>query len=108
MVCSNEPGYYEDGSFGVRIENLVVVEERDTPFRYAGQQYMGFRRLTLVPIQAKMVDASLLSPSELAWLDGYHEEVWREVAPRLQEHPALLEWLRANTRPLAEQLAARA
>ncbi|GLC69902.1 hypothetical protein PLESTF_000893800 [Pleodorina starrii] len=104
MVCSNEPGYYEDGAFGVRIENLVVVTERDTPFRYAGQQYMGFERLTLVPMQAKMVDVSLLSADEVAWLDGYHAEVWKLVSPRMQDQPELLEWLRTNTRPLAEQL----
>ena len=41
MVCSNEPGYYEDGAFGIRIENLFVVVERETPFRFAGQPYYG-------------------------------------------------------------------
>ncbi|GFR40249.1 hypothetical protein Agub_g821 [Astrephomene gubernaculifera] len=104
MVCSNEPGYYEDGAFGVRIENLVVVVERETPFRYAGQQYLGFERLTLVPMQAKLMDPALLSPSEVAWVDGYHREIWNKLAPRLQDQPDLLEWLRRNTRPLEEQL----
>ncbi|KAG2437467.1 hypothetical protein HXX76_006117 [Chlamydomonas incerta] len=106
MVCSNEPGYYEDGSFGVRIENLVIVVEKDTPYRYAGQQYLGFQRLTLVPIQAKLIDASLLSPEEAAWVDAYHAEVWEAVAPRMQDQPELLAWLRRSTRPLKEQLAA--
>ncbi|PNW79277.1 hypothetical protein CHLRE_09g408851v5 [Chlamydomonas reinhardtii] len=105
MVCSNEPGYYEDGSFGVRIENLVVVVEKDTPYRYAGQQYLGFQRLTMVPIQAKLIDTSLLSAEETAWVDGYHREVWEAVSPRMQDQPELLEWLRRNTRPLKEQLA---
>ncbi|GIL92401.1 hypothetical protein Vretimale_6469 [Volvox reticuliferus] len=105
MVCSNEPGYYEDGSFGVRIENLVVVVEKQTPFRYAGQQYLGFERLTLVPLQAKLMDTSLMSPEEVSWVDAYHKEVWTQVAPRLKDQPALLEWLQVNTRPLAEQLA---
>ncbi|KAG2426136.1 hypothetical protein HYH02_014851 [Chlamydomonas schloesseri] len=108
MVCSNEPGYYEDGSFGVRIENLVVVVEKDTPYRYAGQQYLGFQRLTLVPIQAKLVDASLLSAEEAAWVDSYHREVWEAVSPRMQDQPELLAWLRRNTRPLKEQLMAAA
>ncbi|PNH10857.1 putative Xaa-Pro aminopeptidase P [Tetrabaena socialis] len=103
MVCSNEPGYYEDGSFGVRIENLVVVVEKETPFRYGGQQYLGFARLTLVPLQAKMIDTGLLSPEEVAWVDAYHHEVWQQVSPRMQDQPALLKWLQANTRPLAEQ-----
>ena len=51
MICSNEPGYYEDGNFGVRIENLVVVKEVETPNRFGGAAYLGFERLTLVPIQ---------------------------------------------------------
>ncbi|GIL68768.1 hypothetical protein Vafri_22006 [Volvox africanus] len=105
MVCSNEPGYYEDGSFGVRIENLVVVVEKETPFRYAGQQYLGFERLTFVPLQAKLIDTALMSPEEVSWVDEYHEEVWTRVASRLQDEPDLLRWLRANTRPLVEQLS---
>ncbi|GLI66862.1 hypothetical protein VaNZ11_010849 [Volvox africanus] len=108
MVCSNEPGYYEDGSFGVRIENLVVVVEKETPFRYAGQIYLGFERLTFVPLQAKLIDTSLMSPDEVSWVDRYHEDVWTRVSPRLQAQPDVLGWLRVNTRPLAEQLAAGA
>ncbi|KAG2426134.1 hypothetical protein HYH02_014849 [Chlamydomonas schloesseri] len=76
--------------------------------RYAGQQYLGFQRLTLVPIQAKLIGASLLSAEEAAWVDGYHQEVWEAVSPRMQDQPELLAWLRHNTRPLKEQLMAAA
>ena len=55
MVVSNEPGYYEDGAFGIRIENLLITKEADTPFRYAGQTYMCFEPLTFCPIQRKML-----------------------------------------------------
>ena len=65
MVCSNEPGYYEDGNFGVRIENLVVVKEVKTQFRFGGQTYFGFERLTLVPLQAKLMDPSIMTPKEV-------------------------------------------
>lgn len=53
MVVSNEPGYYEDGKFGIRIENLVAIREADTPFRFGGMSFFGFERLTLHPIQAR-------------------------------------------------------
>lgn len=55
MVVSNEPGYYEDGAFGIRIENLLVIKEMDTPFRFGGQSYLGFERLTFCPLQHKMI-----------------------------------------------------
>ena len=69
---------------------------------------MRFERLTMCPIQAACVDSSLLTAAEEAWLDGYHEEVWRNVAPRLDaagSDPAVKEWLRKATRPLREQAA---
>lgn len=104
MIVSNEPGYYEDGSFGIRIENLVAVKEVATPHRFGGSAYFGFSVLTLVPIQTKMVDYSLMTPAEVAWLDAYHAKVREQVAPRLQDRPAVLEWMLRNTRPLKEQL----
>lgn len=55
MVVSNEPGYYEDGAFGIRIENLLVVKEADTPHRFGGVSYFGFERLTFCPLQRKML-----------------------------------------------------
>ncbi|KAL6764493.1 peptidase M24, structural domain-containing protein [Haematococcus lacustris] len=105
MVCSNEPGYYEDGGFGIRVENLVVVKEVDTPSRFGGVPYLGFEALTLVPIQTKMVDSALMTDTEVAWLDAYHQQVRKAVAPRLADAPDVLAWMMRNTRPLAEQLA---
>uniref|UniRef100_A0A7R9VKA2 Xaa-Pro aminopeptidase P n=1 Tax=Chlamydomonas euryale TaxID=1486919 RepID=A0A7R9VKA2_9CHLO len=107
MVCSNEPGYYEDGSFGVRIENLVELAEVDTPYRFGGTPYLGFKAMTLVPISTKLIKRELLSDAEVSWLDAYHAQVWESVSPRLEGKPAeQLEWLRRNTRPLNEQLKA--
>ena len=56
MVVSNEPGYYEEGEFGIRIENLLVIKEADTPFRFGEQPYLAFERLTMCPLQRKMID----------------------------------------------------
>lgn len=55
MVVSNEPGYYEDGEFGIRIENLLIIKEADTQFRFGEQPYLCFERLTMCPLQRKMI-----------------------------------------------------
>ncbi|KAH9301834.1 hypothetical protein KI387_013417, partial [Taxus chinensis] len=78
MIVSNEPGYYEDRSFGIRIENLLTVREVETPNRYGGDIYLGFEKLTFVPIQIKLLDLSLMSPAEIEWLNKYHSEVWEK------------------------------
>ena len=107
MVVSNEPGYYADGRFGIRIENLLAIREAATESRFGGVTFLGFERLTLVPIQAKMLAPHLLTDAELAWLDEYHAQCWREVSPRLAPGPAL-DWLRENTLPIKARLTASA
>ena len=104
MIVSNEPGYYADGRYGIRIENLLAIKEAATESRFGGVTFLGFERLTLVPIQAKLLAAHLLTDAEIAWLDEYHAQCWREVSPRLAPGQAL-DWLRANTQPLADRLA---
>ncbi|EIE23184.1 Creatinase/aminopeptidase [Coccomyxa subellipsoidea C-169] len=109
MVVSNEPGYYEEGEFGIRIENLLVVKEADTPFRFGEQPYLSFERLTMCPLQRKMIDLDVMSSSEIEWVNQYHEEVWDKASPRLSGD--VLEWLRANTASLQApipQVAAQA
>ncbi|KAL5701872.1 Xaa-Pro aminopeptidase [Ranunculus cassubicifolius] len=103
MVVSNEPGYYEDHSFGIRIENLLFVKEMNTPNRFGGTEYLGFEKLTFVPIQSKMVDLSLLSIAEVDWLNEYHSQVWDKVSPLLEEGSAARQWLWNNTRPVGKE-----
>ncbi|KAL7126430.1 hypothetical protein ABFS83_14G186600 [Erythranthe nasuta] len=98
MVVSNEPGYYEDHAFGIRIENLLYVKEVSTPNRFGGLDYLGFEKLTFVPIQTKLIDLSIVSATEIDWLNDYHKQVWEKVSPLL-EGPAQ-QWLWNNTRPL--------
>ena len=62
MVVSNEPGYYEDGNFGVRIENLLIIKAAATDHVFGGQPFLDFERLTLVPLQAKMIDLPVHPP----------------------------------------------
>ena len=99
MVLSNEPGYYKDGCYGIRCENLVVIREyqADTD---DGPPMMAFEALTLAPFDQRLLEASLLTKDEADWIDRYHEQVFRELSPRLEEPD--VEWLRHATRPLRE------
>uniref|UniRef100_A0A1D1XFI7 Putative Xaa-Pro aminopeptidase P n=1 Tax=Anthurium amnicola TaxID=1678845 RepID=A0A1D1XFI7_9ARAE len=101
MVISNEPGYYEDHSFGIRIENLLYIKEAETSNCFGGITYLSFEKLTFVPIQSKLVDLSLLSAAEVKWLNNYHSQVWEKVSPLL-DGPAL-KWLWNNTKPISKE-----
>lgn len=105
MVVSNEPGFYEDGAFGIRIENLVTVEEAETKYRFGGQRYFKFRKLTLAPLQRALIDTRLLTPAEADWVDAYHAAVRRAVLPRLRAagDEATASWLEAATEPLERE-----
>ena len=95
MILSNEPGYYREGAFGIRIENLIVVTPVDSP---DGRQMLGFETLTLAPIDRRLIDQSLMTHDEIAWLDAYHQRVRDEIGPRL-DRPTR-DWLELATRPL--------
>ena len=97
MVVSNEPGYYETGAYGIRIENLVAVTEADD----ADGGFLGFETLTLAPIDRALVEPAMLTADERAWLDAYHARVAETLAPLLADDKATLAWLRAATAPVA-------
>ncbi|KAG5087110.1 hypothetical protein JHK82_054507 [Glycine max] len=101
MIVSNEPGYYEDHAFGIRIENLLYVRNAETPNRFGGIEYLGFEKLTYVPIQIKLVDLSLLSAAEIDWLNNYHSLVWEKVSPLMDG--SARQWLWNNTRPIIHE-----
>ncbi|GJN24865.1 hypothetical protein PR202_gb12635 [Eleusine coracana subsp. coracana] len=98
MIVSNEPGYYEDNSFGIRIENLLLIKELSLANSFGGIPYLGFEKLTFVPIQSKLIDPSLLSFSEIDWVNEYHEQVWEKVSPLVSGDAR--DWLWKNTRPI--------
>lgn len=104
MVVSNEPGYYEDGSFGIRIENLLIVVNKNTAHEFNSKKFLGFERLTFVPIDRNMIARHLLSTSEIEWLDKYHEQVWEKLSPGM-EKGSYTDWLWKQTRPLVEEKA---
>ncbi len=97
MIISNEPGYYQPGAYGIRIENLLVVTEPSIP-EGGDRAMLGFETLTLAPIDRAMIVLELLSTDERAWLDAYHARVLREVGGALGAHDR--SWLAAATAPL--------
>ncbi|MBD3307952.1 M24 family metallopeptidase [candidate division KSB3 bacterium] len=95
MLCSNEPGLYREGEYGIRIENLLLtVPAEETEFGVFCQ----FETVTQCPIDLQLVDAGLLSPGEKAWLNAYHETVYTTLAPFLADNEQA--WLREATRPI--------
>jgi Xaa-Pro aminopeptidase len=96
MLLSNEPGYYQSGGYGIRIENLVLVEKRE--IAGAEGDYLGFETVTFVPIDRTLVDTSLLTPAEKDWWNAYHERTREILAPQLEGDD--LAWLIEACRPL--------
>ena len=99
MTVTNEPGYYEDGNFGIRIENVLIVKKATTDISFGGKEYYGFEHVTLVPIQTKLIDTSLLSKFEIDWINNYHQECLQKISPLLKG--SALEWLRRETIPIS-------
>ncbi len=85
MMLSNEPGYYKAGEYGIRIENLVLVEPRPVPGGDPDRVMLGFETLTFVPIETNMIDPALLTDAELSWLNAYHAQVTKIIGPWLDE-----------------------
>lgn len=102
MILSNEPGYYREGVFGIRLENLIVVEEA-TPLGDNRAQY-SFETITFAPFDRRLIKTAAMAADELAWLDAYHARVLQLIGPRVT--PATLDWLCAACAPLQAAAAA--
>ncbi len=100
MILSNEPGYYKAGEYGIRIENLVLVEERAVPG--AEQPMLGFATLTHAPIDRHLIVTDMLTGEERMWLNLYHARVLEIVGPQLESagDEAALDWLKTACAPL--------
>ncbi len=96
MILSNEPGYYKAGAFGIRIENLIVVQE--PPKLGDNRDHIDFETLTYAPIDLRLVDPELLGPGEQSWLNSYHHKVRQKLETRVSAEARL--WLIDATRPI--------
>ncbi|WP_170548066.1 MULTISPECIES: aminopeptidase P family protein [Ruegeria] len=99
MILSNEPGYYREGAFGIRIENLVVVQEAPAlPGGDAERAMLNWRTLTYVPIDRRLIVTDMLTSAERDWLNTYHYDVAKKLRSRLGDDAQL--WLDAATAPI--------
>jgi Xaa-Pro aminopeptidase len=96
MILSNEPGYYKAGAYGIRIENLVLVQPADVPG--AEKPMLRFEPLTLAPLDQALIDVALLSDAERGWVDAYHSDVRAALTPLLPGDVA--DWLVGATAAL--------
>ncbi len=99
MVLSNEPGYYKEGAYGIRIENLVTVVAPEQPAN-ADRSVLAFETLTLAPIDRTLIDPALLTAEETAWLNAYHQRVCDTLTPLLEAYPEVRAWLAGVTAPV--------
>lgn len=98
MILSNEPGYYRTGAFGIRIENLVLVQDAPPLDGADARDMLAFETLTLAPIDRRLIDTQQLTRDELAWLDAYHARVRAALSDEVS--PEAAEWLDDATQPL--------
>ena len=92
MLTSNEPGYYEDGAYGIRIENLIVCEESNH------EGFLTHRHVTLFPLDTSLIAYDMLTKEEVNWINTYHELVAEKLLPHLSGSVA--EWMRMSCQPI--------
>ncbi|MGV6801428.1 MAG: M24 family metallopeptidase [bacterium] len=97
MICSNEPGYYKEGEFGIRIENLIIVNKPE-PITGGEREMLSFETITMAPLARELIDTDMLTEQELAWVNDYHRKVREKLQPQLSGEA--LEYLLSQTEEL--------
>tara|TARA_B100001121_G_C18699937_1_gene627024 strand:+ start:537 stop:2348 length:1812 start_codon:yes stop_codon:yes gene_type:complete len=97
MIISNEPGFYKEGEYGIRIENLILVKEKYIP--NSNIKFLNFETLTLAPIDLSLIDIDLLEQKEIKWINEYHRNVYKQVSSSLSTKVA--EWLKEETKEIS-------
>ncbi|MFQ3183904.1 MAG: Xaa-Pro aminopeptidase [Alteromonas macleodii] len=98
MILSNEPGYYREGKFGIRIENLIVVKEAEAIAGGDAREMLDFETLTFVPLDRRLINHKLLSSGERTWINCYHSDILKKIAPLVDG--AALKWLISVCAPI--------
>merc|ERR1719483_42814 len=99
MIISNEPGYYERGKFGIRIENLVIVKEADTEHSFMDKTFCEFETITIIPLARDLIVVKMLEDKERKWVDEYHDRCWCVLSGSMETDEET-SWLREQTMPL--------
>lgn len=97
---SNEPGFYEDGNFGIRIENVIMVKEVQTKYSFGDKPSLGFEHVTMVPYCQNLIDPKLLTDVEKQWLNEYNAEILQKTRGYFEEDPLTMAWLTRETQPI--------
>jgi Xaa-Pro aminopeptidase len=92
-VLSNEPGFYEDGAFGIRIENMMMVKEVEVKYKFGDKPFLGFERVTMTPHCRKLIDVETLTEGEKTFLNEYHKEVLEKTKSFFTDDPLTMKWL---------------
>ncbi|XP_041463043.1 xaa-Pro aminopeptidase 1-like isoform X1 [Lytechinus variegatus] len=96
MFFSDEPGYYEDGEFGIRIENVMFAKEATTQHKFNDYTYMTFEMISLVPFEPTLIDFSLMTMKQIEWYNAYNERIKNEIKPSLTTRGK--EWVEMKTK----------
>ncbi|KAK2185540.1 hypothetical protein NP493_231g03020 [Ridgeia piscesae] len=105
MFVSDEPGYYEHGKFGIRLENVLRIQEAHTPYHFGNSRYLGFSETTLVPYEPKFIKYEMLSVRHRRWLNAYHSRCLRETGEYLKNvrnNQHAYNWLLARVSPIPD------
>lgn len=102
MTITNEPGYYENGQFGIRIENIELVVEKKTMFNFGGKKYLGLESLTVCPIQTRLISATSLTQEEIDWVNAYNGMCYDKLRDLVRDDALASRWLLENTKPIAK------
>ena len=98
-VLSIEPGFYEDGAYGIRIENLAIVKEVKTQYSFGDKPFLGFEHVTMVPYCRNLIDVEMLTPQEKEWLNKSNEEIRNKTLEYFKDDELARNWLLRETEP---------
>ncbi|XP_052709369.1 uncharacterized protein LOC128184084 isoform X3 [Crassostrea angulata] len=103
---SDEPGYYEDEQFGIRLENIFMVKEVETTYKFPNTTFLGFETVTLVPYEHSLINYDLLSQSQVDWINAYHKRIMDTIGEELRVNkPEAYNWVAARTRPITRTVS---
>ena len=102
MTITNEPGYYESGEFGIRIENIELIVEKKTAHNFGGKKFLGLEPLTVCPIQTKLISTSSMTQDEVDWVNTYNHKCYETLKDLVQQDELASRWLLENTKPISK------
>ena len=100
MTVTNEPGYYEDNDFGIRIENIMLVKEVKGLKNFGDKKYFGFENITMVPIDIRLLDMDLLSQDDIKYINTFHKKCLELIGPIVKDDQLSYDWLVKSTKPI--------